>query len=174
MIILISYTYERWNSLLLGRLMHPLFAIRELLFIKSHTNHCPGNKPFFLSSALQYMIINFIGYLAKVTVSPMYQAAESNSICSLDVADPYRVTQHISFPLCSGAICDPFWYLCRFQQDLFWMCDTMRWDWTELYYRLPSRRAFGGCVGGERRHFCADSERYCTTLDFSEMCGSVA
>jgi len=50
--------------------MSPVFAIRELLFIKLHTNHCAGSKPFLLSSALQYMIINFVEYLAKVTISP--------------------------------------------------------------------------------------------------------
>lgn len=50
MIILIPYTYERWNSLLLGRSMHPVFAIRELLFIKLHTDQCTGSKPFFSSA----------------------------------------------------------------------------------------------------------------------------
>lgn len=87
--------------------MHPVFAIRELLFIKLHANHCTGSKPFFLGSALQYTIINFVEYLAKVTISLAYQAAESNFVCSFHVADPYRITQHISFPLRSGAICDP-------------------------------------------------------------------
>lgn len=43
-------------------------------------------------------------------------------------------------------------------------------DETELRYRLQSRRAFEGRASGERRHFCADSEHYCTT----RFSGSVA
>lgn len=87
--------------------MHPVFAFRELLFIKLHTNRCTGSKHFLLSLALQYMIINFREYLAKVTISPVYQAAESNFVCSFDDVDPYHITQHVSFSLSSRAMCDP-------------------------------------------------------------------
>lgn len=83
-----------------------------LPFIRLCTKYCTGSKLFLLSLTLQYVIINLIERLSKVTMSPAYQATESHFVCSLLVTNPRHITWHVSFPASSRATCDPSWFPC--------------------------------------------------------------
>lgn len=130
--------------------MHPACAIRELLFTMWHTNHWPGRKTF--SSASQYVIINFVEYLVKITTNPMCQAAECNFIRGfLVVILLWFLSSVILITLLSTwaflHVLQPYATPLDFFFGFRRICSRCGITWYEIYYRLQRRRAFGGVCG---------------------------